>query len=286
MRHVITLSTIPPRFSDIAPTLASLVRQRSRPEAVELYIPKAYRRFPEWGGALPAVPDGVKIVRVDADFGPATKILPAARAYRGQDIELIFCDDDHFYAPDWSQQLLKVRKAHASAAACVSATTVARMGRDWTADAEPRAIVAPRRQEQLGFHLHRLLDAVLKRNTGAARLEAPFRKLDRSGYADIAEGNAGVVIRPEFLDDEAFDIPAVLWAVDDVWLSGHLARRQIAIWADKRANRARPILPISRNQPLYRSVIEGADRPTANLACVDYMRATYGIWGGEATKSL
>ncbi|AZL58605.1 glycosyltransferase family 2 protein [Tabrizicola piscis] len=285
MRHVITLSTIPPRFSDIAPTLASLVRQQSRPEALELYIPKAYRRFPEWGGALPEVPEGVKILRVEQDLGPATKILPAARAYRGQDVELIFCDDDHYYAPDWSQRLLKVRKAHANAAVCVSATTVARMGRDWKSDATPRAVVAPHRQEQLGFHLNRLVDTVLKRNVGATKFEARFRKLDKSGYADIAEGNAGVVIRPEFLDDKVFDIPAVLWAVDDVWLSGHLARRKIAIWADKRANRVQTIMQISRNEPLYRSVIEGADRATANLACVDYMRATYGIWGGDATKS-
>ena len=38
MRHVITLSTIPPRFAGIGPALRSLVAQRSRPEAVELTI--------------------------------------------------------------------------------------------------------------------------------------------------------------------------------------------------------------------------------------------------------
>ena len=80
MRHVITLSTIPPRFAGIGPALRSLVAQRSRPEAVELYIPRSYRRFPDWGGGLPEVPEGVRIVRVDEDLGPATKILPAARA--------------------------------------------------------------------------------------------------------------------------------------------------------------------------------------------------------------
>ena len=99
MRHVITLSTIPPRFSQIGPTLRSLVRQRARPEAVELYIPQSYRRFPQWGGALPEVPDGVTIIRVEEDLGPATKILPAAKAYRGQGVELIYGDDDRVFSP-------------------------------------------------------------------------------------------------------------------------------------------------------------------------------------------
>ena len=90
MRYVISLSTIPPRFASVGPCLNALLRQTARPEAVELYIPHSYRRFPQWGGGLPEVPAGVTIVRVDEDLGPATKILPAARAWRGQDVELFF----------------------------------------------------------------------------------------------------------------------------------------------------------------------------------------------------
>ena len=102
VRHIITLSTIPPRFAGIGGTLRSLVRQSSRPEAIELYVPAAYRRFPEWGGALPEVPPGVRIIRTPQDFGPATKILPAARAYRGQEVELLYADDDQCYQPGWA----------------------------------------------------------------------------------------------------------------------------------------------------------------------------------------
>ncbi|MDX5351404.1 MAG: glycosyltransferase family 2 protein, partial [Paracoccaceae bacterium] len=250
MRHVITLSTIPPRFQQIGPTLASLVRQRSRPEAVELYIPRSYRRFPQWGGGLPDVPEGVKIVRVDEDLGPATKILPAARKWRGQAVELLYVDDDHHYAPNWAERFLAVRREHPDAAVCAAATSLERMGRPWCAPrAEPRAIMAPGFPEQLGFHLRRLGKAVggrfLPSPTGQPRLLAQFRKLDRSGYADIAEGYAGVALRPDFLDEEAFIIPPVIWSVDDVWLSGHLARRGIAIWAERRLNLARAILPLS-----------------------------------------
>jgi hypothetical protein len=73
-RYVISLSAIPPRFAHLGPVLDSLLRQRPRAEAVLLYIPKSYRRFPEWDGALPDVPEGVEIRRVEEDLGPATKL--------------------------------------------------------------------------------------------------------------------------------------------------------------------------------------------------------------------
>jgi len=286
VRHIITLSTIPPRFAGIGGTLSSLVRQSSRPEAVELYIPAAYRRFPEWGGALPEVPEGVRIVRVEQDFGPATKVLPAARAYRGQEVELLYADDDQFYARGWAAGFLAMRKAHPDAALCAAATTVVRMGRDWsTRTPLPRAVVAPHYLDQIGFHLRRLVGKATRRRSDAAPLQPLFRKLDQSGFADIAEGYAGVAVRPDFFDDAAFAIPPVAWAVDDVWLSGHLARRGVPIWADMRLNRVQAILPVSQTEPLYNAVIDGANRPDANLASVDHMRRAYGIWGGDAVQS-
>ncbi|MDM7932951.1 glycosyltransferase family 2 protein [Tabrizicola sp.] len=286
MRHIISLSTIPPRFAAIGPTLASLVGQSSRPEAVELYIPKSYRRFPTWGGGLPQVPDGVTIVRVDEDLGPATKVLPAARTYRGQELDLLFADDDHFYRPDWAQRFLMVRKAHPTAAVCASGTTVARLGRDWVSDGPlPKAVRAPRPSEQWGYWLRRLLANSRRPDPTRPQLRAAHRKLDRSGHVDIAEAFAGVALRPDFLDEDAFVIPPVLWAVDDVWLSGQLARRHIPIWADRRLNRSVAIRGVVDTTPLLRAVIEGADRRAANLACVDYMRETYGIWGGSVGKA-
>ena len=39
--------------------------------------------FVQPGGGLPEVPEGVRIVRVEEDLGPATKVLPAAQAWRG-----------------------------------------------------------------------------------------------------------------------------------------------------------------------------------------------------------
>ncbi|MCX7286080.1 MAG: glycosyltransferase family A protein [Rhodobacterales bacterium] len=287
MRHLITLSTIPPRFGDIGHTLRSLLAQKSRPEAVQLYIPRSYRRFPQWGGGLPEVPEGVSIVRIDDDLGPATKVLPAVRAYRGQDIELLYVDDDNYYAPDWAARVLTLRQKHPKTALCAKGLTVQRIGRPWTAAGPlPRAVAAPAASQQFGYHFWRMLANARRSEPGKPEFRHWYRILDKSGYLDVAEGYAGVAIRPEYLDDAVFNIPPVLWAVDDIWISGHLTRCGIPIWADKSLNRSRVYAELRQQYPLFKAVLDGADRQQANLACVDYMRETYGIWGGEATQSV
>ena len=286
MRHIITLSTIPPRFANLGPTLQGLVAQTSRPEAIELYIPKSYRRFPQWGGALPEVPQGVKIIRTDADLGPATKILPAARAYRGQNVELLYVDDDILFAKDWAQQSLGLRKAHPRTAICSAAFTIWRFAQGWRATGPlPRAVSAPTKDHQPGYVLRRFLKRALGIGGTGARVTPFTHKLRHSGYSDIAQGYGGVMVQPDFFDDLVYDIPQVLWLVDDIWLSGHLARRDIPIWADRSLNLGTVLLDASDTYPLHRLVADGADRVEANVACIQHMRATYGVWGGEVTAA-
>jgi hypothetical protein len=284
MRHVISLTTIPPRFGLIGPTLRSLLAQRLRPEAIELWIPRAYRRFPQWGGALPDLPEGVTLMRTETDLGPATKILPAARAYRGQEIDLVYLDDDHIYGRDWTRTALDLRRAHPAAVICGAGLSITRYyGYVHAEEPKPRAVPAPRAMLQPRFTLRWLMRTAgfgpdLER---AYRLS--YRRFDRSGYIDVAEGFGGVVVRPGFLDDAAFDIPPVVWAVDDIWLSGTYTRLGVPIWADRslddvRENRA----PSAGAYPLGKAVLEGANRHQANRACIEHMRAAYGIWGGAA----
>lgn len=281
MRYVISLSSIPPRFDKLGPALQSLLRQKLRPEAIELYIPRTYRRFPDWGGGLPDLPEGIRLVRVDRDCGPATKVIPAAKAWRGQEVDLLYVDDDVAFARDWAGRCLQARRAHPGAVLCGAALQLDQLDRPWTPEGHvPRAICAPPPSGQPLYHLHRLVAGAFRWRGGQARLASPARKLDRSGFADIAMGYGGVAIRPEFLDDVADDPPATLWAVDDIWLSGHFARRGVPIWADRTLDRGRRVIAASRAEPLYNAVIEGADRRAANRACVDHMRAVFGVWGG------
>lgn len=94
---IISLTAIPSRFAGFTPTQESLLAQGAN--MVRLHIPRSYRRFPDWDGNLLKVPAGVSIVRCNTDLGPATKVLPATQDLRGQDAQILFCDDDCIVPP-------------------------------------------------------------------------------------------------------------------------------------------------------------------------------------------
>src|SRR6056297_3971663 len=104
---IISLTAIPGRFAGLGPTLESLTAQGA--DQVWLNIPRTYRRFPDWDGSLPSVPAGVSIRLCDIDLGPATKILPAAYALRGQDAQILFCDDDCIVPRGWAKRLFAIQ---------------------------------------------------------------------------------------------------------------------------------------------------------------------------------
>lgn len=267
---IITLSTIPPRFPRLGPTLDSLCRQRLPAQEIRLYIPQRYRRFAEWDGTLPTVPAGVTIHRCRDDLGPATKVLPAAAELRGQDVELLFCDDDKIYDPDWHQRFK-------AAAAANPGTCIVEVGETFPdipdrvrpEDRLPRG----RRARKTAYY--RLL-RVLSLTAYKPRL---YRN---SGYVDQISGYGGVLVRPDWFDDAAFDIPGVLWTVDDPWLSGHLERRGIPIWLNGEGKLPR-FGKVGRLGALGDLVEDGHGRVDADLAAIDHMRQHYGIWqpGGQ-----
>lgn len=274
--RIITLTTIPPRFDSIGPTLMSLLQQDRPADEIQLYIPHSYRRFPDYDGRLPEVPNGITIVRPQDDFGPASKVLHAVRAYRGKPVEILFCDDDRHYRPDWSGVFFDARREVPDAAIAPIS---------WTADELFTSSQKDRPQPQ-AVRANKLLDlpyqarhalwslATLFGHKGEAPSHAHIRT---AGYRDIFQGYGGVMVRPDFFDDDVFDIPAVLWSVDDIWLSGMLAKAGTSIWAPARIKGPR-LLSAHDKAPLYQAVLDGADRPTADRRCYDYMRETYGIW--------
>jgi hypothetical protein len=278
--YVISLSSIPPRFGDLPAILAALLAQRRRPEAVRLYLPRRYRRFPDYDGSLPEIPKGVELRRVDDDLGPATKVLFAAAELRGQDLDLVYCDDDRLYAPRWAETLLAARPRHPRAALALQGFHLRHIGLPEIADPSPRMKRGYGKRDPI-YRLHLAWQRL--RWGGTARippfLKARPRSFARSGYVDIAEGLSGVAIRPDFLDDEAMRIPAAMWTVDDVWLSGQMARRGIPVWLHATRRRLFVDLPGQHDDhALYRQTVGGADRDSANRACVLWMQERYGIW--------
>ena len=274
---VVSLSSIPPRFAELAPTLNSLVNQSADIAGVYLYVPESYRRFPEWDGSLPDVPAGVEVRRCAEDWGPATKILGAARDFKGQDVDILFGDDDRDYPRHWARRFVDDRKKNPNAA-IANLGFQAHMIADSTAprDHQPRAERSWRITDiefQAKFLFRQIMAGRNWRQVGEPRR----RVFKRSGYVDIFEGCAGVLVRPDFFDDVAYDIPAELRHVDDIWLSGMLGRMGVPIWLHGNVHEpactdAEPFAP------LVTSVVEGLDRSTANRLGVEYMQKTFGVW--------
>jgi hypothetical protein len=274
---IVSLSSVPSRFDMLGATLRSLLAQTARIDRILLYVPQAYGRFPGWDGRLPEVPEGVEIRRAGTDLGPATKVLTAAREFRGQDVDILYCDDDRFYPPHWAQGLLDIRNARDEGLVCYLG-----MEAQWLAPGSGVRTSLPRavrrwRMTDVSFQL-RYLWQDIRAGSNRRSLPAPMRRITkRSGYIDIAEGCGGVLTRPEFYDDAVYDIPPRLWGVDDIWLSGNMARRGIPIWL--RAGLREPAdTDAEAFDPLYKAVVNGVNRGDANRLGVEYMRQTYGVW--------
>lgn len=109
---VISLTSIPPRLPHLGPTLESLLAQGA--DAVWLCLPRVYRRFGAF--EVPRLPEGVQLLWSDLDHGPATKLIPAARAVQGQGARLIYCDDDWIYGQGWARALAAVEAPVVAAA--------------------------------------------------------------------------------------------------------------------------------------------------------------------------
>ncbi len=275
MTLVVTLSSVPPRFGRIGATLRSLAAQGA--DAVLLYIPRAYRRFPDWDGRLPEVPAGVEIRRCAEDWGPATKLLGALADFSGQEVDLLFCDDDQFYEQGWADRFAALRAARPGEALAM----LGMQAQDIAPAGGARALQPRARRRwrvtDVDFQL-RYLWQDLRHWPRRHALPAPGRRVvARSGYADILEGRGGVMVRPGMFGPEVFDVPAEAWTVDDVWLSACLARRGVPIWVEGR-HRDPTDTEAEALDPLCRSTVGGLDRAAANRRAVEHLRDRWDIW--------
>jgi len=274
---IVSLSSIPPRFDHLGPTLHSLLQQNAQIDKIILYIPLAYRRFPDWDGRLPEVPAGIEVRRTNDDLGPATKVLATCCDFRGQDCEILFCDDDRQYPPHWAGHFLRTRRQHPGCCIANLGFQVSEIAECGTDRPFQPQVQRSWRITDVDFQL-RYLVREIRAGRHWRKVEPPWRRVYKtSGYVDIFEGCGGAMVRPEFFDDAAFDIPPVLWTVDDIWLSGTLARRGIPIWL--RGNQfSPPDTAAKHHEPLVKSVVDGTDRKSANAAAIAYFQQTHGVW--------
>jgi hypothetical protein len=276
--RIVSLTAIPSRFPEMGPTLESLVAQDAGIDRIELNIPLTYRRFADWDGALPKVPAGVEIVRVDEDLGPATKVLWTAARYADQpETQILFCDDDRFYGPGWAERLFSEQAARPDHAVALSGWQIERAGLAPTqARPEPRFALKNRKWDW-EYRRRRLAQQWKLKTLKPTRRKPPRVLIETPGYADVFEGFGGVCVRPSFFQREDFTIPDLLWTVDDVWLSGMLARRGIRIWVPEGLYSPQTTNADDQDA-LWRWEIDGMGNPEINAKCAAYLNQTYGVW--------
>lgn len=258
---IINFTSIPPRIGRLEQVIGSLRAQTAKIDGIILWIPKTYRRSDFKGYSIPKMPSGVEVRQCDEDFGPATKILPACQAFAGQVVRLIYCDDDELYFPNWASTLIEGSERHPEACVAINGLSVASVDYEFN----------------IRSARYRMLNALSLSSYGRF-----YRKRHRParpgvGPVDICQGFGGVLVRPEFFGPEVYNIPDVLWTVDDLWLSGHLATRGVPI------QRVSPYKlcgksDLARVHDLTNYSYKSHNRITADHRCVEYYRQNYGVW--------
>lgn len=213
---IVSFTTVPSRIKYIKPTVVSLLRQTCKPDHIELNLGKVPRKadipwqVPAWLENL----DAVKIFWIDPDLGPATKFIPTLQRHRDDEILIIVVDDDMLYPRDLVEAfVISDRDFKRDAVFCSSGHLI------------PRNLVF---------------------------FDSPRKRRVKKGKKRVAiiEGCGGYCLRPGFLDIDELakedSAPEGALTMDDIWISGHLSRRNIQkyqIPAGKRKSLPQTITP-------------------------------------------
>jgi len=189
----------------------------------------------------------VTVIDSERDWGPATKLLPALRAEREHPETLIIVvDDDNIYPREMVSTFVCFSQTLPHAALCFRGRRVPPSAR-WR---DTRAVFGTR--------------------------------VDVPTPMDVVTGCGGYLVKPRFYDDDVFDYhgaPPSAFFVDDIWFSGHLARRGIPRYVIPSAAAFvyLPALTTWRTRGLDRT--ENGPRSSHNDVMLDYFRHAWGRIG-------
>lgn len=98
---IVSLTSYPPRYKTLYPTLKSLLRQSVAPDRIILWIAEK---------DMECLPDNVKTLKgveicATADIASYKKIIPALKAY--PEAFIVTADDDIYYRKDWLKGLVE-----------------------------------------------------------------------------------------------------------------------------------------------------------------------------------
>ena len=202
-RVVVSLSTVPSRINNLRATIRSLLKQTRPPDEIILAVPEFSIRekrayvVPEYVLRLPRL----RILRSEKDWGPATKFIPVVQEElagdRG-DTVIMVVDDDRLYPRDALATYLHYSAQLTEAALCFRGAAMPPT-LDWR-------------------------DAIMTKGN----------ELREPRSVAVITGCGSYLIQPRFFDESLWDYsnaPRAAFYMDDIWISGWLARRKVKRYA-------------------------------------------------------
>ena len=120
-------------------------------------------------------------------------------------------------------------------------------------------------------------EAVAATGFDIARLKRQSHRTGQDdGLTDIAQGYSGVLIDPVWLAGPEIVPPPDAMTVDDIWLSGQLARQRVPVRLAPTARAG--LVPAFEDAHGLQDATGGRNRHALNLACLDLLTARYGLW--------
>ena len=198
---IISLTTIPERINHLELTIKSLLFQSRPPKKIWINLP--YRSFrnneeyviPNWLLQVSAI----QIVRVDKDFGPSTKFIPALEKSE-PDQNILVVDDDNLYPSRYIEEFEQMERNHKDVILAASGWRV------------PKDLID--RPTTLKSNIFKIPPTPI-----------PATRVKNFYQVDIIQGYSAYLIKPRFFDlDELKNFssaPKQVRFVDDVWISAH-----------------------------------------------------------------
>lgn len=246
-RLIVSLSTLPDRIDNLAPTLRCMLEQTRPPDEIVIALPDfSVRQQLEY--KIPAFLEKmphVHILRCGHDWGPATKFIPVIQREleRGdKDTLIVVVDDDTIYPRDALETYAHYSRELPDAALCFR-----------------------------GAAMPRSFDYRKTRMIHGKWLREPKRVALITGYGSY-------LIKPEFFDATLWSYdgaPSEAFYMDDIWISGCLDRRGVKKYVVPYSLRLRSVKEQSRTMTL-------ADVPNGRRSCnnetIAYFRAGWNVF--------
>ena len=254
-RVIASLSTLPGRINNLRSTIRSLLRQTRPPDEIILTVPEYSIReerpyvVPEYLLRLPRL----RILHCRRDWGPATKFIPVVReqlaAGRG-DTLIMVVDDDRVYPRDLLATYLHYHTQMPDTAICLRGAAIPRSF-DWR-------------------------DATM---TYGSELREPES-------VAVITGCGSYLIQPRFFDESLWDYsqaPSGAFYMDDIWISGYLARRNVGRYVVPASGKMRGVRRQRRTLSLHH-VPNG--RQHNNNETIAFFRDAWDVFASPKTACL